>query len=232
MLVKIVQSNVMKTKLWLLIIYISFIVSIITAQDIWDDENGEIFTDKKILPSGTIVKIIFDNELVASYQSSLSTMNRKQAGTPEINSEYFNFLPDIAVTKSDSADTDTEISREENIDGKISAQLQNFNKKTGNYTVRASHTVVINGRDEKIDLAALVAGDKIKSDKTVKSEDLANVRLVFTGVMVQKQKETVTEDDFSSLEFITKASNESSLTPEKKKQLFIDYFNMILKELF
>lgn len=202
------------------------------AQDLWN-EKGEIFTDSKAFPVGTVVQVIFDEPFVLSYQSSLQRQTQKQVQSPDVQSQIFDFFPKLALNTTSKESGNVQATAGRNFRGSIAGTVLAFDPQTQNYRVSASHSIVVNGKSDTLQISGTVHWKDLGKDRTVSSKRVANIQITYSGYVITRGK-VFTERDFSSMGISqnTNATNTAQLTEQKKKELFLEYFNILLNELF
>lgn len=202
------------------------------SQDLWN-ERGEIFTDSKAFPVGTVVEIVFTEPFLLNYQSSLQRQTQKQVQSPDVQSQIFDFFPKLSLNATSRESGNVTATAGRNFRGSIAGTIQAFDAQTQNYRVSATHGMVVNGKSDTVQVSGTVHWKDLGKDRTVGSKRVANIQITYAGHVITRGK-VFTERDFSTLGITqtTNNTNTAQLTDQKKRELFLEYFNILLNELF
>ena len=221
---------------------IFLLVSFVFPQDLWK-ETGDIFTDQRVLSVGEIIHIHFEEGLIISYQSTLNKLIQKNTQSPTSQAQILSFLPNLSLDKNQSASSELSAESSQEFSGSIAARIINYQAASKVYTIEASQTINIEGSPQRILLRGLISRKDL-SARQISSVKIANTQIFFQGNLVKDKKE-FSEKDFINL-FDDKKNDKTNdkngenknqtnaieLSVNKKKQIFLDFFNLFLNELF
>ncbi len=218
-----------------LILLVSILTLVSYSQDLFD-ARGEIFTDNRPLAVGTVITITFDDQLVLNYQAQLVRQANKNFTSSEIQSEIFNFFPKLDFSGKSGDQNSTKLQATKGLKGSLAGQIQAFDPTSSTYRIAASQTMLINGKTDSVQLTGVVSLRDLSHDHVVSSRKVANPFITYAGYAIGKDK-VVNEKDLNNFEFKapSNASNQKAgvqLSEPKKKELFLEYFNQLLNELF
>ncbi len=227
-------------KIIFLIIFL--LVSFVFPQDLWK-ETGDIFTDQRLLSIGEIIHIHFEEGLIISYQSTLNKLIQKNTQSPTSKAEILSFLPSLSLDKNQSASSEFSAQSSQEFSGSIAARIVNYQAASKVYTIEATQSINIEGSPQTILLRGLISRKDL-SARQISSSKIANTQIFFQGNII-KDKKKFLEKDFINLFNDEKNDNTNDknsenksqtntikLATDKKKQIFLDFFNLFLNELF
>ena len=228
-------------------LFLSFVIiaEIVFPQDLWS-RRGEIFTDTKLRPVGSVIYIRFEDDIVASYRSRLDRFRTRNRETLSEIPTLLDFLPNPGGTARETISGDTELSLSHNMRGTVSAVITAVNSRSGTYTITASRLLLLDGKSRTLGLSGIVNAIEVSSDGYISSQKIANTRMRFFGLTVEKESKKIKTSDFKHLRFgdsnvsisngiISNGKKENppiELSDPKKRELFLEFFNLIMSELF
>lgn len=207
------------------------LLALLGAQDLYDD-RGEIFAERG-LPVGSIITLTFDEALKVNVTGNYNRQDQRQVTGDNITGDLFDFFPRASSSGGNTERNQSQVQSTRNLAGSLAAQVQAFDPKSFTYRVSATHTMSINGRLDTVQVTGTVASRDLGSGRTVSSRKLANLFITYKGYAIGRDK-VLTARDFTNLVFSvnTNATNSAQLTPEKKKELWLEQFNRLFNELF
>jgi len=217
---------------WLVLFLLIFSQNHIFSQDIWK-EQGEIFTDNTVLPAGAVIQIIFEKPLVAALKTALEKKVTADTKSTKVQSDLIDFLPEFSVQTENQIKQDSAFSTTPEISGTIAARITSYDTKSRTYRISASHRISVGTAQETIIIGGIVNISDIRQ-KTVISSKIADVSIVFSGIQITRAQRAG-QKDFAALNLESTTNGEKKpveLTPELKKKLFIDQFEVLLNTLF
>ena len=215
---------------FLILLWAFISVTTSQAQDLWDDA-GEIFTDEKTKPIGSVIYIRFEEPIVASFSSSYQKLKNNQSTEASLLPEVLSFLPTTALNTSKQKSTEKEHQVSRELTGILAGTIARINRQSKTYTINAVHTWNIDGEPFSISVSGLVNQKDIEKDNHISSQKIANSTINFLGRSF-KTSANFTEEDFTNLTFPSSISNAIDLNNAEKKKLYLEIFNLILNELF
>lgn len=196
------------------------------------DERGEIFSERG-LPVGSLVSIVFDEALVANYNANFSRQSQRQVQPDAITGEMFDFFPKGGVGGTSTERNQSQVNASRAFKGTLAAQVQAFDARSLTYRLQATHTMKINGRSDSVQLSGVVAARDVSAARTVSSRKVAGIFITYQGYAIGRDR-VFAERDFTNFAFSVNTNNTNAvqLTPEKKKALWLEQFNLLINELF
>ena len=200
------------------------------AQDLWDDD-GEIFTDQKVKPLGSVVYIRFEEPVIASFNSSYQKIENSQSSVLNTLPQVLSFLPLSALNNSKQKNVEREYQISEQITGVLAGTIVRIDRRAKTYTINARHNWNIDGEPFSISFSGLVNQKDLEKNNYISSKKIANSTINLLGKSF-KTKTNWREEDFTNLKFPSSISNAIDLNDTEKKKLYLEIFNLILNELF
>jgi flagellar basal body L-ring protein FlgH len=228
--IQLYNLYILKT-LFLLFFFILFSFS----QDLFKSSDS-IYSDEKVLPRGSIIRITFDEQLVINYSGSIQKQIASENKNTQLQSEYFSFLPGYTAKKDGKDSSDSTVTSTRDISGTISATISDYDAASKTYGLRAITSITADGKAESLIISGRANSRDIKN-YNVSSSDMAGVSFNFSGITISSAKKASVKD-FKSLKLTSgtnaqgKPAEEIELTEERKKELFLEYFTIMLNELF
>lgn len=206
-------------------------VALLGAQDLYDD-RGEIFAERG-LPVGSVITVTFDEPLKVNVAASYNRQDNRQVTGDTLTGDLFDFFPRAGTTGGSSERNQSTTTSTRTIGGTLAAQVQAFDGKSLTYRIGATHTMSINGRLDTIQVNGVVAVRDLSAARSVSARKIANLFITYKGYAIGRDK-VLTAKDFTNLVFSvnTNATNQVQLSPEKKKELWLEQFNRLFNELF
>ena len=196
------------------------------GQDMWRD-SGEIFSDNKQLPLGSIIHIVFSEKLVAQYRTTLNQV--KSRNRPGGLPKEFDFLPQVQSVYDRSKNDEQTLEIEHGFQGQLAASISGFDPNTQTYLITANQQLSLNDQPQRITLSAQVFFKDIGMDRQVASTKLANLRVSYRGLAPGR---TISQDDFDYFNFSPGNTNAVELKEAKKREYYLEFFKLILDQLF
>lgn len=223
-------------KIWYTVVLTLVLAGLSSAVSLWQENN--LFSSRKNLNNGDILKIVFDSKSVIKYRAEMKHGGTDKVSLKKPGVNTFNFLPsfDHNATKDNSNRVDYTVEKEFR---SAMAVVITAVAPNGVVTFQGQHTMVMNGQQEQINLTGRVSVTDIFDGNSVKAADIAGLNLTYTGP-VKDQQQRITGND---LVYPTNASatngqganagkDAPALTEQRKRQLLQAYLNRIANILF
>ncbi len=203
------------------------LISLLSPQDLWVE--NDIYNST--LPVGSVVSVEFDVDFDIDLQNNLTKELNSSPLSREIGERFLDFLPATLAETLTQQNSD-QIENRKQISGTLAATLGNYNPTSKTYEISISRNFFINNETESLTLSGVVAESAIGEDNIVSANQIANISFFFNSI---DDSFNVTLNDFDNFDLsstgITNVNN-NQLNESKRQELFVKYFNWILKDLF
>ena len=183
------------------------------------------------LADGSTVSVVFDVDFDINLRNNLIKELGDFPASREISEKFLDFLP-TPLGQALAENNNKQIENSKRITGSLAGTLNNYNPINDTYQINISRNFFVNGESETLALNGTVRQDSISEDGIVPSSRIANVNFVFNSL---SDTFTITPDDIDNFDLSpTGITNENNniLNNNKRQEIFIKYFNWILKNLF
>lgn len=223
----------MKRKYLYLTYGLLFTLQLLFSQSLWND-NGEIFTDLKLYPNGTVIHVLFDNAITANFTSSFAAEIKNENKSPKIKGDILDFLPSLELSKERKSDEKTTFAWNEEFQTSLAVEIIGVDIPSATYRVRGRHTVRIGNQVEGFELTSKIAHRDVSSDRAINSKKLLDAQISFSGITITAGT-TLRETELASTglkKMQTNIEGKASLSEEKQKEILFRYLSRFLNELF
>lgn len=202
----------------------------LAATTLWQD--GHLFSAQgRILP-GDILKIHFAYRNMIRYRNEMKTGETQKVSFGKPDAKTFSFLPAIDNNTTYNRNNNLEYNNEREFSTTIAVVVQSV-ATNGIIAFRGQHRVLLNGQDERIELAGQVRSADVGEGNAIVSTDIANLAFAWYGPAALEQKRLTAADFVTSTNTNAAARQDSpDLTPATRQQLLLQYLNRMHDLLF
>lgn len=163
------------------IVLLAIAVVTLQAKSLWNDD-AEGFLDKK-LKAGDPVKIVFDDKIIIKYRNQSKGVKSKSTAPLGAASPIISFLPQVDFNESTSYTHEGQSQSSGEFKGSITAAVTGIlpNKSI---TVAGTHTMIVNGETETVNITGTVSPKSIKKGGIVNSTDIMNPTITYSGIAI------------------------------------------------
>lgn len=150
---------------------------------LWDAREGFRYTNRKAMQVGDLVTILVTESASASNRSSLSTSKEHKVnieGGPGGGALDFIPLLNLDSSAKNELDGSGQVSLSGQISTTLTVQVREI-RNDGRLLLEGSRYIELNGEDEQVSLSGLARPEDIRSDNTILSTRLAEVKIHYTG---------------------------------------------------
>lgn len=150
---------------------------------LWDEREGFRYTNRKAMQVGDLITVVVTESSSGSNRSSLSTSKEHKVnveGGP--GSGSLDFIPLFGVDSN--AKNELKGSGQVSVSGTLTTTLTvevREVRPNGYLVVEGSRLIDLNGEQEQVTLHGVVRPDDIRSDNTVVSNKLSEMRIQYAG---------------------------------------------------
>ncbi len=155
---------------------------------LWDDRTGFRYTNRKAMQVGDLITIRVSESATGSNRSSLSASKEasiEASGGPGTGS--LDFLPLFgfdAETKNE-LDGSGSVSLSGNLTTTLTAVVRDI-RPNGHLIIEGSRLITLNGEEDRFTLHGVARPEDIRSDNTIQSTLLSEVRIEYDGKGIGK----------------------------------------------
>lgn len=212
------------------------------GRSLWRDRD--LFSTRKNVRIGDILKVRFANENLIRYRNSMKTGVSREVNIGKPSIKTFSFLPSFDFSFTRKNDTGVEYSTEKEFRARIAVQVTAVNTNTGNISFQGQHTIIINGQAENITIIGLVRKGDLRDDNTILSRDIANLRFSYQGPASERRtllnrrdliypaQPTNTAATNGGITNRASAPQLPTISREARQRLILDFLNRIAASLF
>ena len=151
------------------------------AKSLWNDD-AEGFLDKK-LKAGDPVKIVFDDKIIVKYRNQSKGVKSKSTAPLGAASPIISFLPQVDFNESATYTHEGQSQSSGEFKGSITAAVTGILPNKG-ITLAGTHTMIVNGETETVNITGTVSPKSIKKGSIVNSTDLMNPTITYSGIAI------------------------------------------------
>lgn len=207
----------------------------LASNSLWEDRD--LFTNRKTVRNGDILKIVFDYKNLIRYrnQSKAGTSRQVTVGRPGIST--FSFLPAFDLTMSSKDDDGVDYTTEKEFSARIAVQVTAVGTN-GNIQIEGRHTIVVNGQSEYITLLGTVRRDDLRDGDSIMAQDIANLQFSYQGPQAQQRTLirpgdlVYTNSTATNAGTTPPADQIPTLTEAARRRMILEYLNRVASLLF
>ncbi len=183
----------------LLILLLFCLTTVIYAggTSLWDEENGNLFSDQQEYRKGDIIRVVINEDASAIQSANSSTSQDSDVGA-DTGTGILDFLLGFGFSYSDSGSADGETTRSGTLEANITTQITEV-LDNGNLRIAGTKNIKINGEEQKIVLSGVIRPRDIELDNTISSKNVAEAKIEYEGEgpVAEKQRPGLLERLFN-----------------------------------
>ncbi len=212
-----------------LVVYSLF--QFLMSQDLWVENESY----NSVLPAGTVVQVAFAVDFTINSQKNSTKEVNANPLAQGVSGRLLSFLLGSLGTELGDAvanSNNEELQNLKQLSGNLAGTLGNFDPVARNYPIVIRREFTINGEPETILLTGTVSENSANQNQVIPAQQIANLSFTFNSL---SDSFSITENDIENFDLspsgITNQNN-NLLQEGKRREIFVKYFNWILKDLF
>ncbi|MDI6827746.1 MAG: flagellar basal body L-ring protein FlgH [Armatimonadota bacterium] len=161
-------------------IILATIIKPLCADSLWKPVEKSLFADLRPSKVGDLITVLIVEQSSSSQKAGQSFDKSFQHDNEAGIGPFLKLIPELGYTSAQNSSTSGESVVSNKFETKLAAIVTNV-QKNGNLEIKAERTLNMNDEKQTIILTGVVRPQDIRSDNTVLSTNLANVRIETIG---------------------------------------------------
>lgn len=155
-------------------------VTSLCADSLWQPTEKSLFADLRPSKVGDLITVLIVEQSAASQKAGQSFDKSLEHDNAAGIGPFLKLVPELGYTSSQNSSTSGESVVSNKFETRLAATVTNV-QKNGNLEIKAERSLNMNGDKQTIILTGIVRPQDIRSDNTVLSTNLADVRIETIG---------------------------------------------------